>query len=68
MPTLFSKEHVIFGSHPDNLVADKTYLTHQKSDPSEPDRLGHLTQFQPCLHDNVHVNLGKSRYVRRFDH
>ena len=47
MPALFSKEHVISGSHPDNLVVDVTHLTHQKSDPSDPDFPGHPTHFQP---------------------
>ena len=49
MPTLLSKEHVISGSHPDNLVADETHLTLQNSDPSDPDCPGHTTHihFQP---------------------
>ena len=30
MPTLLSKEHVISGSHPDNLIVDETHLTLRK--------------------------------------
>ena len=38
--------------------ADETHLTHQKSDPSDPDCLGHLTHFQPwcvCVYVCVYV-------------
>ena len=49
MPTLFSKEHVISGRIQIILFVDETHLTHQKSDPSDPDCLGYLTHFQPWL-------------------
>ena len=44
---LFSKKHVISGSHPDNLVCERDPLDPQTSDPSDPDCPGHLTHFQP---------------------
>ena len=48
---LFSKEHVISGSHPDNLVcADETHL----SDLSDPDCPGHPAHFQPCTY-SIHT-------------
>ena len=49
MPTLFSKEHVISGSHPDNLACGLDPLDPPKSDPSDPDFPGHLTHFQPWI-------------------
>ena len=48
MPTLLSKEHVISGSHPYNLLADETHLTLQNSSPSDPDCSGQPTHSQPC--------------------
>ena len=48
MPILFSKEYVISGSHPDNLVCRWDPLDPPKSDPSDSDCPGHLTYFQPC--------------------
>ena len=47
MPSLFSKEHVISRSHPDNLVCGQDPLDPPKSDPSDPDCPGHPTHFQP---------------------
>ena len=46
LPTPFSKEHVISGSYPDNLVCGWEPLD---PNPSDPDCLGHPTHFQPCL-------------------
>ena len=42
---IFSKEHVISRSHPDNLVCRWDPLYPQNSDPDCP---GHPTHFQPC--------------------
>ena len=50
MPMFFSKERVIYyksRSHPDNLVYGWDPLDSPKSDPSDPDNLGHSTHFQP---------------------
>ena len=51
MPTLFSKDHVTFG------FEDEAHLTHQKSDPSDPDCPGHPTHFQPWLYPLGHNSL-----------
>ena len=47
MSTLFSKEHVISRSHPDNVVCGGDPLDPRKSDPSDLDCTGHPTHFQP---------------------
>ena len=52
MSILFSKEHVIFRSHPDNLVCRWDPLDSPKKDPDCP---GHPTHFQPCTYP--HLNL-----------
>ena len=45
MPTLFSKEHVISGSHPDNFVCGRDPLDQPKSDADCP---GHPTLPSRC--------------------
>ena len=47
IPTLFSKKHVISGSHSDNLVCGWDPLDPPKRDLSDPDCPGHQTHFQP---------------------
>ena len=47
MPTLSSKEHVISGSLPDNLICGWDPLDPPKSDPSDSDCPGHPAHFQP---------------------
>ena len=46
---LFSKEHVISGSHPDNVVCRWDPLDPPKSDPSDPDCPGHPTHALSTL-------------------
>ena len=41
--------HLIFRSHPDNLVCGWDPLNPPKSGPSDPNCLDHLTHFQPCF-------------------
>ena len=52
MPTLFSKEHLLSRSHPDNLVSRSDLFDPLKSDPSDPDCPGHPT---------THFNFNPSR-------
>ena len=53
IPTLFSKEHVISGSRPDNLVCGWDTLTHQK--------VTQVTQIvwviQPTFNPELHVKM-----------
>ena len=58
MPILFSKEHVISRSHPDNLACRWEPLDLSKSNQSDPDCLGHLTHLHPDEH--AFCILGKS--------
>ena len=59
MPTLFSKEHVISGSHPENSVCGWDPLDPSKSDPSDPDCLGHPIHFQLTVCGTIIIILFK---------